>query len=232
MSAILVLQHLISPDLICLGRLVTDLNDPTQNFYDDESATSLNPPQDFSVITGKSYKEVTAKAFHSRLDSLLVSLASASVSAATNKSTSLTTKRASTYKLHNPDDKFKSIVGKESGRRWMEKALKKGRDVYRFGVKAFATADHGSRNRVEQIAETEQVFAVHYRKLHFILFSSKRLDKGALQGKKTCWKVFWSVRSDADDDHVVEATVQEAVLPPEYIRHFDEQTLDTLYFKV
>jgi hypothetical protein len=63
------------------------------------------------------------------------------------------------------------------------------------------------------IAPGEQVYAVQYRKVNFSWYSSKKLDKAALE-KGNRWKVYW-LRSggdedeDEDDEDVVEAQVKE-----------------------
>ena len=64
------------------------------------------------------------------------------------------------------------------------------------------------------IADGEQVYAVQYRKINFLWYSSKKLDNATLE-KGNRWKVYW-LRSggdedevdDEDDEDVVEAEVK------------------------
>ena len=67
------------------------------------------------------------------------------------------------------------------------------------------------------IADGEQVYAVQYRKINFLWYSSKKLDNATLE-KGNRWKVYW-LRSggdevevdDEDDEDVVEAEVKESL---------------------
>jgi hypothetical protein len=54
----------------------------------------------------------------------------------------------------------------------------------------------------------EQIYAVSYQKVRFKWFSSRSIERSFLE-KGTRWKIYWAVRSDADEEDIVEAELKE-----------------------
>ena len=130
MKSTFVLQHFVSADSIALGRLVTNIDDPAQNFFHHDMVNSFTIPSDFTITSQKGYKNVVSEGFHSRVETLLARLFTAGLYAGSEKQISLDTKRVCTYELQNSDAKFEQMMAEEDARKWFEKVLKRGRNPY------------------------------------------------------------------------------------------------------
>lgn len=119
-------QIFLPQDSIKLGRIITSLEHPYQNYH-DPPATS-QPRVLISLrnsYTGEQH--VTSK---SGFGSTLTSLVSADFSKRTKMKIRVTTDHVKTYILENSDHWFEQATHLEATRAWIERAVDQGHDMY------------------------------------------------------------------------------------------------------
>lgn len=112
-----------------LGRFVTSIKHPHQNYHDPLSPTIVR--QDSELIsTRESYTGDRTSNNSLRLGSSLSSLLSAGFSKQTKTRTQITTEHAKTYTLANSDAWFDDATQLPAARAWIERNIDRGRDIY------------------------------------------------------------------------------------------------------
>lgn len=130
MRSTLILQDLLAIDSVRLWRLVTDINDPGSNFHDDEILLNLRDPGDVAVKSTKNGKEIIESSLDVKLHAILVKILTAGLHGESQKLASLQARRAYTNQLLNSDQKFEEIARNPEAQKWVEKAIRRGRDAY------------------------------------------------------------------------------------------------------
>ncbi len=115
-----------------LGRLVTNMNNPTQGYYHHTSLSHLSPSADFSVTTGEEQIPTNNADFPTQgstswLKRLFSKFGS---SGKRSKTATPVTKQMCTYKFHDSDKKFEDWIEEIDVRRWLEHARGEGCYVY------------------------------------------------------------------------------------------------------
>jgi hypothetical protein len=247
----LVWQSFLPLESIKLGRLVLNLDEPHQDYWDptcDLTPEILKRPQ-------LRYLDVQSNATNKGFTAELTSLASASRSKQKTRLAAVTTEQSTVYQLANSGQWFKASLKDQGTRKWIEEVIGTGDGVYvvvgyqtmidakalrdtarskdsqaRFqlpmseaasaigavmmvsgladpALDIYRQSDHGLRKQF--VAAGEQVYAVQYRKVRFKWYSSRDLDRAALE-KGNRWKVYGSLRGqEVGANDVVEATISD-----------------------
>ncbi|GAB7350128.1 hypothetical protein MBLNU459_g0791t1 [Dothideomycetes sp. NU459] len=126
----LVLQHLLVLNSVSLGRLVTNPSLPTQSYHTATVSTTWKSPDDFTATPSGAYQGFQEKQRNLGFRAALDKLVRAHLDTGASSELSLESKQVKTYYLHNTADKFDALVADEAVRKWFEKAIKRGTDVY------------------------------------------------------------------------------------------------------
>lgn len=126
MAAILLPQIFIPVESIKLGRLVTSVDHPHQEYYDP-----VYDPTPIPAINIRArYGGLGLESHTSNFSSALTSLLSAGFSKRAKSRVRIETNLVRTYMLQNSTQWFEKAVCSEESRRWLEKAIDQGDDIY------------------------------------------------------------------------------------------------------
>ncbi|KAF7165777.1 hypothetical protein CNMCM5623_009856 [Aspergillus felis] len=119
-------QIFLSPSAIKLGRLVTSVDEPHQNYYDP------SPEKDFGVIVKVEdcYDYADTLGRHRSFMSDLTAFLSSTVSSRTKTSIRITADQVKTYYLDNNGQWFREVVRLVEVRKWITRTIDEGEDIY------------------------------------------------------------------------------------------------------
>jgi hypothetical protein len=126
MTTILFPQFFIPVRSLKLGRFVTSVDHPHQDYHDP----AYNFPPIASVSTSAQYGGVTRETRSSGFTSALTSLMSTGFSKRANTRVRISADRVQTYTLDNSSEWFREATSSEETRRWAERAIDQGDDLY------------------------------------------------------------------------------------------------------
>jgi hypothetical protein len=126
MTAILLPQIFIPVESIKLGRLVTSIDHPNQNYYDPAYSSTPVP----TINIRAHYSGLGHASRTSNFSSALTSLLSAGFSKRAKSRVRVETNLVQTYTLQNSTQWFEKAVSSEESRRWFERTIDQGDDVY------------------------------------------------------------------------------------------------------
>lgn len=127
MTVSIILSQIFLPrDSVKLGRFITNIEHPHQNYHDPPSA---NQPG-VLVSLRDSYTGEHHTASKSSFGSTLTSLISAGFSNRAKTKIRIATEQVKTYSLDNSDFWFEEATRLEATRTWIERAIDRGHDIY------------------------------------------------------------------------------------------------------
>ncbi|CAF9931584.1 MAG: hypothetical protein GOMPHAMPRED_005961 [Gomphillus americanus] len=126
MITFLLPQVLIPLSSIKLGRFVTSIDNPHQDFHDPSYYSTLHPLISVRSSYGGRGHESRTSSFTSALTSLL----SAGFSRRSGSNITIETSLVQTYMLPNSTQWFEEAISLEETRRWVEKCIDQGDDLY------------------------------------------------------------------------------------------------------
>jgi hypothetical protein len=126
MTAILLPQIFIPVESIKLGRLVTSVDHPHQDYHDPV----YSPTPVLTINIRAHYGGLGHESRTSNFSSALTSLLSAGFSKRAKSRVRVETNLVRTYTLQNSTQWFEKAVSSEESRRWFERAIDQGDDVY------------------------------------------------------------------------------------------------------
>jgi hypothetical protein len=125
-SSIVFPQFFLPLTSIKLGRFVTSVIHPHQDYHD---APLPNPPTPIITLR-ENYTGLQNEGTRSNLSTALTSLLSSAFSKRAHGRTRITTTQVKTYTLENSSQLFQEALEIESTRKWIEKAIDDGDDIY------------------------------------------------------------------------------------------------------
>jgi hypothetical protein len=125
-SSVLLPQFFLPPSAITLGRFVTNIDEPHRDYLDPR------PGKDFRIIEkiATQYDGTDSLRAQRKFGSELTAFLSSTVSSRTNASIHIKTKQVKTYYLDNNGQWFRDIVKLEDVRKWVERTIDEGEDIY------------------------------------------------------------------------------------------------------
>jgi hypothetical protein len=126
MTTILLPQIFIPVKSIKLGRLVTSVDHPYQDYHDPAYSPTPLP----TINIRAHYGGLGHGSHTSNFSSALTSLLSAGYSKRTKSKVRIETNLVRTYTLQNSTQWFEKAVSSEETRRWFERAIDQGDDIY------------------------------------------------------------------------------------------------------
>ncbi|KAJ9492836.1 hypothetical protein VN97_g390 [Penicillium thymicola] len=124
--SVLLPQFFLPPSAIKLGRFVTNIDEPHRDYVDPR------PENNFRVIekVATQYDGADSLRAQRKFGSELTAFLSSAVSNRTNASIHINTKQVKTYFLDNNGQWFRDIVKSEDIRKWIERTIDEGEDIY------------------------------------------------------------------------------------------------------
>ncbi|KAJ4146846.1 hypothetical protein LMH87_001405 [Akanthomyces muscarius] len=115
---------------ISLGRLITVLKNPPQNFFDphEKLAAKPRPDSDHSDVLNPS--EFIERSYGTKLELVLASFASAFFKVESTHARRLAACRMTRYFILNADDWFDSVCGEKETQLWLERQTMRKKDIY------------------------------------------------------------------------------------------------------
>lgn len=125
-ASVLLPQVFLPHSAIKLGRFVTNVDEPHRDYYDP------SPCNGFSVIAKVEthYDSTEVLEGHRNFASELTAFLSSSISSRTQASIRITTSQMKTYYLDNTGQLFRDVVRSEDVRKWIERTIDEGEDIY------------------------------------------------------------------------------------------------------
>jgi hypothetical protein len=124
--SVLLPQFFLPPSAIKLGRFVTNIDEPYRDYLDPGTDQSFNIIE--KVAT--QYDGADSLGAQRKFGSDLTAFLSSSVSSRTSASIHITTEQVKTYYLDNSGQWFRDIVRSEDVRKWIERTVDEGEDIY------------------------------------------------------------------------------------------------------
>jgi hypothetical protein len=125
-ASVLLPQLFLPRSAVNLGRFVINVNEPHQDFHDPAS----DPTSNITEKVQTHYNNIHRAADHRNFASDLTSFVSSSFSKRANTSISITADEVKTYYLNNTGQWFRDAVQLEPTRKWIERTIDEGEDVY------------------------------------------------------------------------------------------------------
>ncbi|KAJ5740093.1 hypothetical protein N7533_012877 [Penicillium manginii] len=125
-ASVLLPQFFLPPSAIKLGRFVTNIDEPHRDYHDPVLGQGLNIIEKVARQYDGADSLGTQRTFGSELTAFL----SSSMSSRTNARIHVTTKQVKTYYLDNNGQWFRDIVKSEDVRKWIERTIDEGEDIY------------------------------------------------------------------------------------------------------
>ncbi|GFF74333.1 hypothetical protein IFM60648_04166 [Aspergillus lentulus] len=124
--SVLLPEVFLPQSAIKLGRLVTNVDEPHQEYHDP------HPDRELKILekVETHYHTTDTLGAHRSLVSQLTAFLSSSVSRNTKTSTCITTEQVKTYYLDNNGEWFRDAVRSEHTRKWIERTIDEGEDIY------------------------------------------------------------------------------------------------------
>ncbi|KAJ5404021.1 hypothetical protein N7509_003892 [Penicillium cosmopolitanum] len=125
-SSVLLPQFFLPPSAIKLGRFVTNIDEPHRDYLDPRLEKT------FSIIekVATQYDSADSLRNQRKFGSELTAFLSSTVSSRMNTSIHINTKQVKTYYLDNNGQWFRDIVKSEDVRKWIERTIDEGEDIY------------------------------------------------------------------------------------------------------
>ncbi|ERF73245.1 hypothetical protein EPUS_08796 [Endocarpon pusillum Z07020] len=123
-TSVLLPQLFLPRSAVNLGRFVTNVDEPHQNFYDANTASDVT--EKVQTQYDSLHRSATQRTFASDLTSLL----SSSFSKRSKTSIRIIADQVKTYYLNNTSRWFREAVQSEETRRWIEKTIDEGEVIY------------------------------------------------------------------------------------------------------
>jgi hypothetical protein len=124
--SVLLPEVFLPQSAIKLGRLVTNVDEPHQEYHDPHPGPELKILEKVETH----YHTTDTLGAHRSLVSQLAAFLSSSVSRNTKTSTRIVTEQVKTYYLDNNGQWFRDAVRSEDTRKWIERTLDEGEDIY------------------------------------------------------------------------------------------------------
>ena len=125
-TTLLLSQTFLPLQAVRLGRLITNVDYPHQDFHDPPAS---NPPKQL-MTRRDAYSGTSQESTKSGFSSTLLSLMSLGFSKRAQQEVHISTERVQTYLLEQPRDWFKAATGLDETRKWLETAFDQGDDVF------------------------------------------------------------------------------------------------------
>lgn len=146
-------NRLLARDAVDLGRLVLDVRAPEQDYFVPQSTVA---PEDILVQEKFNFSEILQPTSGSNLHSFLTTMLSTSMSRHEERRTQIDAVRNTTYQIKNSSHVFERICGEELGKKWLEKAIGRGRKVYMVvGIQTMMDAEIWEHGIVEGMKRLE-----------------------------------------------------------------------------
>jgi hypothetical protein len=125
-ASVLLPQFFLPQSAIKLGRFVTNIDEPHRDYHDP------SPCKDFGVIEKieTHYDGTDTLGGHRNFGSELTAFLSSSISSRTKASIRITANLVKTYYLDNNGEWFRDAVRSEDVRKWIERTIDEGEDIY------------------------------------------------------------------------------------------------------
>lgn len=119
-------QFFLPLSAVSLGRFVTSFEEPHQDYHDPMDRIHADTLEEIQIRYESSYRKIIDRNLTSHLTSFLSSSFSKRLSAFIH----VRADQAKTYHLNNPGQWFRSAVQSQETRKWIEKILDEGEDIY------------------------------------------------------------------------------------------------------
>ena len=126
MTTVLLSQIFIPLSSIKLGRFVTSVDHPHQDYHDPV----YNPAPTASIITRAQYDGLGHEAHTSAFSTALTSLLSSGFSKSAKSTIRIESDRIQTYLLPNSSQWFREATTTAETRQWLERAIDQGDDIF------------------------------------------------------------------------------------------------------
>ncbi len=126
MPVSLLLSQFLPLSAIKLGRFVTSVDEPHRDYHDPNDSPSFKIVEKVETH----YDSIDSLADHHSFASELTSLLSTSFSKRHKSSIRIATNQVKTYYLDNNGEWFRNTVQLEDVRRWIERTIDEGEDIY------------------------------------------------------------------------------------------------------
>ncbi|RYP07230.1 hypothetical protein DL765_009220 [Monosporascus sp. GIB2] len=131
-----VLDHILPPDAVDLGRMVLSVKDPLQAFYQPKSL-----PRDISHQRLEKFSEVLRLVDGSELHGFLTCAFKTAFTKQQESTAHVESATCITRQLRNSDSYFRELCRLAAARNWLERALRGNRSVYLVvGIKTLTDA--------------------------------------------------------------------------------------------
>lgn len=121
-------NHLLSLEAVKIGQLIQDINSPEQDFHAPQSSDALDPK--IIKTTQASFSETLKRSEGTSLNGFLATLLAAHYKNSGMSTTRIESALTKIYQLQNPTDVFYDMCKFIKTRRWLERAIGKGKTVY------------------------------------------------------------------------------------------------------
>lgn len=125
-SNVLLPQFFLPLSAIKLGRFVTSIDEPHRDYHDPRLDKDLN----ILEKVASQYEGADSLRAQRNFASELTAFLSSTLSNCTNASIHINTKQVKTYYLDNHGEWFRDIVRLEDVRKWIERTIDEGEDIY------------------------------------------------------------------------------------------------------
>lgn len=119
-------QFFLPLSAVSLGRFVTSFEEPHQDYHDPMDKVHADTIEKVQIQYESSYRNITDRNLTSHFTSFLSSSFSKRLSASIH----LKAIQAKTYHLNNPGQWFRNAVQFQETRKWIEKIIDEGEDIY------------------------------------------------------------------------------------------------------
>lgn len=119
---------LLAQNAAGLGRFVLNIEYPEQDFYSPSSAKITE--ENASSVELETFRETLTRTEGSKFHTFLTKLFSTIYSTREESTTEIESAVCKTYQLLNSGEFFRNECGVDAARKWLERAIKRRRDVY------------------------------------------------------------------------------------------------------
>ena len=125
-ASVLLPNFFLPRSAVNLGRFVTNIDEPYQDFYD----ASYDVTSEITEKVQTQFDSLHRSASHRRFTSDLTSFLSSSFSKRSRTLIRITADQVKTYYLNNNGRWFREVVQLEETRKWIEKTIDEGEEIY------------------------------------------------------------------------------------------------------
>lgn len=210
----IICRESIPLESIPLGGLVLDVNKPREHYWDPTA--EIKPEVFLETYVPSGQQGQTSTTTGENFVRFLTNLVSVALTRQRHAATTVAAEKVTTYRLANCDEWFKSCCQQDATRKWMEKAIIQGNEIYVVvGYHTLSNAQYlGNASEEEGPQDTstesnnddeglqrrinvpgEHICAVQYGRVHFLWFNSSELDQATLDDENL-WKFSSGVRGE------------------------------------